>query len=358
MNTIKDAIINSDIITWQEISNPSMLPKEPLVSCKMITYNHEKFIAQAIEGVLMQKTDFPFELVIGEDCSTDKTRDVVFSYQQKYPEIIRVITSESNVGMIPNGIRTSNACRGKYIALCEGDDYWIDSQKLSKQVMFMMQHPNLSMSFHAARIDYVDGSRGSKIHRYKGRQFFKAKEVILGGGGFYPTCSSMFRRDVLEDFPAFFYHSPIGDVTMALNAVAKGDVGYIDEIMAVRNVHVPGSWTMRMTESNFDQKIDRLIKFEKVRNAFNKHTGFKFKRFLKKKESSSFRHRLITTIVNREDRKKNYELVKKRMLLTDRFVAYIGCLINFALLRRKLSIGLKNIKKQIGPYTFDKLKNS
>ena len=319
----------------------------PLVSISCITFNHEQFIAQAIDGFLMQKTTFPIEILIHDDASTDNTANIIREYESKYPEIIKPIYETEN--QWEKGERGSEVfnfprAQGKYIAICEGDDYWIDSQKLSKQVMFMMQHPNLSMSFHAVRIDYADSSRGSKIHRHKGRQFFKAKEVILGGGSFYPTCSVMFRKDVIENLPTSFLTST-GQVPLVLNAVTKGDVGYIDEIMAVRNVHVPGSWTKKMTESNFDQKIDFLIKVEMMLNAFNKHTGFKFKRVIKKKISIAVRHLLIAAILNREDRKKNYEFLKKRMLLTDRFLAYIGCLFNFAVLRRKLKL-LRSVKKE------------
>ncbi|MDR0333403.1 MAG: glycosyltransferase [Dysgonamonadaceae bacterium] len=108
-----------------------------VVSVCMITYNHEKFISQAIEGVLMQKTNFPIELIIGEDCSTDKTREICIEYQQKYPEIIKLQLPEINKGMMRNFIENMQAARGKHIALCEGDDYWIDPYKLQKQVDFL-----------------------------------------------------------------------------------------------------------------------------------------------------------------------------------------------------------------------------
>jgi len=132
-------------IPCQEISDPAVLSKVPLVSAAMVTYNHAPYIAQAIEGVLQQKTDFPFELVIGEDCSTDGTKEIVFEYQKKYPNIIRVITSEQNVGMHKNADRVRKAYRGKYIAFCEGDDYWTDPLKLQKQVDFLEANPDYGM---------------------------------------------------------------------------------------------------------------------------------------------------------------------------------------------------------------------
>jgi len=111
----------------------------------MLTYNHAPYIQQAIEGVLEQKTTFPFELVIGEDCSTDGTREIVFSYQKKYPDIICVVTSEKNVGLKKNGIRTGKACKGKYIAFCEGDDYWHNPEKLQMQVELLEANPDVSL---------------------------------------------------------------------------------------------------------------------------------------------------------------------------------------------------------------------
>ena len=108
---------------------------EPQVSVCMLTYNHEKYIAQAIESVLMQKTDFDYELVIGEDCSVDKTREIVKKFQLKCPNIIKPIYHERNVGASRNCFEfVLPACKGKYIALLEGDDYWIDSLKLQKQI--------------------------------------------------------------------------------------------------------------------------------------------------------------------------------------------------------------------------------
>ena len=113
------------------------------VSVLMITYNHENFIREAIEGVLMQKTDFPIELIIGEDCSTDGTRKIVMEYASKYPDIIRPLLPDSNLGMMKNFIETMQAATGKYIALCEGDDYWTDPYKLQKQVDILNKLPDI-----------------------------------------------------------------------------------------------------------------------------------------------------------------------------------------------------------------------
>jgi len=121
---------------------------EPLLSVVTITYNHEPYVAKTIEGVLMQKVDFPIEYIIAEDHSTDGTLAICKRYAEKYPDLIKLIYSDSNVGAIANERRAMKAARGKYIAFCEGDDYWTDSLKLQKQVDFMEANPEYSVCFH------------------------------------------------------------------------------------------------------------------------------------------------------------------------------------------------------------------
>lgn len=118
------------------------MEERPIVSVGLLTYNHEKFIAQAIESVLNQKVNFKYELVIAEDASTDKTREIVIEYQKKYPDIIRLILQEKNVGMKENSNILRRACRGKYRANLEGDDYWYTTDKLQRQVDFLEQNPD------------------------------------------------------------------------------------------------------------------------------------------------------------------------------------------------------------------------
>lgn len=132
---------------------------EPLLSIVTITYNHEPYIRQCIEGVLMQQVNFPIEFIIAEDCSTDGTLAICKEYAIKYPNLIQLITSENNVGAIANERRAMKAAKGKYIAFCEGDDYWTDPTKLQKQVDFLEEHPEYSVSFHRCKhYNVVDGT--------------------------------------------------------------------------------------------------------------------------------------------------------------------------------------------------------
>jgi glycosyltransferase involved in cell wall biosynthesis len=120
----------------------------------MITYQHERFITQAVESVMMQKTDFPYELIISDDCSPDNTRQLVLDLQRRYPDRIRLLLPATNLGMMSNFVQTLRACDGDYIALVEGDDYWLDPLKLQRQVALLEAHPEFSGCFVRARQFY------------------------------------------------------------------------------------------------------------------------------------------------------------------------------------------------------------
>ena len=217
---------------------------EPLVSIKMITYNHAPYIAQAIEGVLAQKTKFPFELVIGEDCSNDGTREIIFEYQQKYPDIIQVISSDKNMGMKKNSRRTAAVCRGKYIAFCEGDDYWHNPDKLQRQVDYMENHPECGMVFSDCNVQHVSANRFMNRVRYSDGYQRLAKiniEQIIGYEKIakWPwTCTAMVRNDlrknVIEADPCLHQSDKflLGDVQLWAELSLISEVIYMPECFA------------------------------------------------------------------------------------------------------------------------------
>lgn len=220
---------------------------QPLVSIKMITYNHAAFIGQAIESVLQQKTTFPFELVIGEDCSTDGTREAVFEYQKKNPDIIRVITSDRNVGMKNNGLRTLNACRGKYIAFCEGDDYWQSPHKLQKQVDYLERHPECGLVFtdrdtyfHRSNkvVRHVNGSGG-----LQSPLCLNIEQIIGKEGAAITTCTVMGRRalieQVIEGDPYLHQNEKflMGDTQLFAELSLLSQVSYYPESLATYRIH-------------------------------------------------------------------------------------------------------------------------
>jgi len=217
---------------------------KPLVSVKMITYNHAPYIAQAIEGILQQETNFPFELVIGEDCSTDGTREIVFEYRKKYPDIIRVITSEQNVGVTKNGYRVEKACRGKYIAYCEGDDYWHNPYKMQKQVDYLESHPECAMVHSDGDCYYtVTGKRIRSIQKYRGTRPPDDPDIleILMGKWVALTCTVCARRDLLvkiiDSDPILYQNGRflMGDTPRWAELSCLGKIAYIDESLATAN---------------------------------------------------------------------------------------------------------------------------
>lgn len=125
--------------------------QHPKVSVVILTYNQENFIAQAIESIICQETTFPYEIIIGEDCSTDTTRDICLSYQNKYPQLIKLILQEKNLGLIGNYKSVLSQCRGEYIAECGGDDYWCDENKLQKHIDYMDEHDDVVVTYHDAK---------------------------------------------------------------------------------------------------------------------------------------------------------------------------------------------------------------
>ena len=130
--------------------------QNPKVSVVIITYNQEKYIAQAIESIVCQKTTFPFEVIIAEDCSTDSTRNVCVDYQKRYPNLIRLLLHEKNLGLIGNYKSALKECKGEYIAECGGDDFWCDEYKLQKHVDYMDQHDDVVVTYHDAKIVDAD----------------------------------------------------------------------------------------------------------------------------------------------------------------------------------------------------------
>lgn len=206
-----------------------------VVSVSMITYNHEKFIAEAIEGVVMQKSDFPFELVIGEDCSTDNTRAICIEYQKKYPDIIRLRLPETNQGMMLNWINNINSGRGKYIALCDGDDFWTDPYKLQKQVDFMQANPDFAMCSHKVHT-LMCGHLDENIEME--RDVLTTTDIIKKDWGLL-TASIIFRKEAHKT-PDWYYTVKNGDYALQLIVSLSGKIKFLPDYMAVYRQHLGG----------------------------------------------------------------------------------------------------------------------
>ncbi len=218
----------------------------------MITYAHAGFIEQAIESVLMQQTSFPIELVIGEDNGPDDTLAICTHYQRLFPDIVRVLPTVPNMGSQANFIRTLYQCKGRYIALLEGDDYWTDPHKLQKQVDQLERDPDLVFNFHNVYIVENNAVAG-KVYPKDRKPLIRADDVF--NHDYYQTCSIVFRSAPLFAIPEIRAHEWVyNDVTLfALLLVsderAKGR--YLPEIMAAYRVHPGGAWSMASVRKKY-----------------------------------------------------------------------------------------------------------
>lgn len=250
----------------------------PAVSVCMITYNHAFCIGQAIESVLSQKTDFPFELVIGEDCSTDDTREVCMAYQKKYPQLIRLFLPEQNQGMMKNLIHCLQACNGKYIAFCEGDDYWIDPFKLQKQIDFLEKHPAYSLCYHDALGVYEKKAAPPFYFSPLQNDQSVDAETLLSRWSI-PSASMVFRKEVVADLRPWMEELTHGDLLIHLLSLDKGQIRYIDQIMSVYRVALEGT---SMT-ARFRKKQDFLLgKIAFLFSRFDEYSNFRHTEILKK----------------------------------------------------------------------------
>lgn len=207
----------------------------------MITYNHERFIRRALASVIMQEANFDYELVIGEDCSTDQTRQIVLEFQKEHPDRIRLLDTPVKLGMNMNVIRTFNECRAEYVALIDGDDYWTSPYKLQKQVDFLDGHPECSTCFHPVQVVFVDQKRRPQLYPARLEKDFYTLEDILNRN-FMGTCSVMFRRGLIKQLPDWFTSGKILDWPLHILNAEHGGIGLIREVMGVYRVHGGGVW--------------------------------------------------------------------------------------------------------------------
>jgi len=222
--------------------------ENPMVSVCMITYNHEPYIRQAIEGVLMQQCNFTFELVIGEDFSSDATRLICEEYSKKHPGIIKLLPSVTNHGMIRNFLRTLNSCTGKYIALCEGDDYWTDQLKMQKQVNLLEADPKVIFTFHDNIILHNEsGKEVLRVGRRKIDNIVDVESLILEKN--FATASVIFRNILnFNLLPYWFDQILQPDYALFLLLAEKGTGVFIPDVMSVYRVHEKGIWSGTNTD--------------------------------------------------------------------------------------------------------------
>lgn len=214
------------------------------LSVLIITFNHERYIAQALDSVLSQQTAFDFEVVIGDDCSTDGTRAIISDYQKRHPEKIRLLPAEKNLGPTRNFIKTYKACKGQYIALLEGDDFWTSEVKLQKQADYLDAHESFVLCFMDSSVVNEDGkvTKESRLEENRKRDLV---QMDIVSGLVPPTNTVVFRNNVVNEIPDVFYTAVNGDILFFSLLAEYGDAGYIDEAAGAYRMHGGGSWSAK-----------------------------------------------------------------------------------------------------------------
>lgn len=256
---MKPVHIDPACIPCQETSDSDKICRNPLVSVRVVTYNHGPYIRECLDSVLAQETDFAYEIVIGEDCSTDKTREICFEYQRRYPEKIRVLWADVNVYKLGgNQARTQYHCRGDYIALLEGDDYWTDNRKLQKQIDLIRKMKAIGCVANYQTRN-ADGSISPT--EYHSGNVLTQRDLDL----FYPhTSTYIFRRDILQDiwkrYPNIIGHY---DVILMHCMVEAGPVAFLQDSVSVYRITGEGIATsltkQKKTELAIKQYLDLYL---------------------------------------------------------------------------------------------------
>lgn len=214
------------------------------VSIVIPTFNHEKYIAEALNSILMQRVNFDYEVIVGEDCSTDGTRNIVLSYCDKFPSIIKPVLHQQNVGGPKNTLTCLEKCRGEYLIILEGDDYWTNEHKLQMQADYLDVNQDCSYCFHNALIKYEDNEQSDKLFLSKTiSNSFHNKKLgihILLNRNYVPAAARMYRRQILMNLPPIIDEIMTADWLINILALKMGYAGYIDEVMSVYRIHSDG----------------------------------------------------------------------------------------------------------------------
>jgi glycosyltransferase involved in cell wall biosynthesis len=266
------------------------------VSVCLITYKHEKYIAQALDSILMQKVDFTWEIIIADDCSPDITQDIILKYYEKYPDLIKLFFQKENVGPGKNFVNLLSSANGKYIAYLEGDDYWTDPLKLQTQFDFMESNPDFSLCYHKINWFYMykpaDLTNMPLESNINDQEEYNVYDIIKFGW-FIRTCSMFFKNiNLPKDFEKLF----IGDYPLHILLADTGKVGFINKCMGTYRIHSEGLSETILLVKDMKQRYENYKGEIFLLNYLNKETCYKYDSYFKVKVFEviySFNHFLL-----------------------------------------------------------------
>lgn len=280
-------------IKFEEINKEIVLQPAPLISVWCITFNHKQYIEACFNGILSQKTDFAMEVVVMDDASTDGTSDIIRRYCELYPTIFHAFIAQKN--FYKNISRSkilakmrSKYMRGEYFAICEGDDYWCDSNKIQLQMQFLQNNPEYALAMHnAKRINYDTGEEDMVKGTEKSHEI-KPKEIILQNSGIWPTASMVGKKEVCLCEP-FFFECGIGDWPMQLFSLTKGRIYYFSDVMSVYRYMHEGSWSLS-TKKSLKNEIMHGVKMLCFLDKYNLYTNCAYTKVLQIRKRRFYEH--------------------------------------------------------------------
>ncbi len=247
--------------------------KSPKVSVCVISYNQERYIQECLESILNQKCDFDFEVIVNDDNSKDKTGEICSRFAERNKDLIRLQLNTSNLGMMANWLDSLKRAKGKYIAICEGDDYWTSSNKLQVQFDFLESNKEFVGCFHNTEERFEENHDLASYLYCKYSQARRISFEDLSAGNLIPTCSVMYRNSLFADFPDWYSGLRMCDWPLHLLNAQFGDFWYIPKVMGVHRLHSQSIWMLQdATQNNkfvvdaYDRMILAFSNNEKYRN--------------------------------------------------------------------------------------------
>lgn len=344
--------------TNYEIINESSIGDDIQVSIYCLAYNHEKYIATAIESFLMQETSFRYMIYIHDDASTDGTPNIIREYAAKYPDkIVAVLQKENQYSMGIKIVKTflRPLFRGQYIAMCEGDDFWIHEKKLQKQFDFMKRYPKCTFCAHGGVTVNADTCKPlSKNTVGKAECFFSIEDAIAGLGRKLLTNSFFYCLEILDDQPEYRVIAPCGDYPLPVCCAEKGVLGYLPEIMSAYRVTSNAQSVTTAMRSNTSYRKRYTERFDAMLRSLDQHTKMKYAPLIEKERQRIWMNYYIQAGDNAALKKEPYEQLLKAFPLRKKVVTFLE--LNFPrliaalrkwvlavrLLRTEVTIGIRN----------------
>ena len=252
---------------------------KPLVTVCVITYNHARYVRQAMDSFLMQETDFPYEIFVHDDASTDDTQAILMEYRDRYPDRVHLLLQTENQYSKNDKIMARfmfPVIDTEYIAFCEGDDFWTDPKKLQKQIGWLMDHPDYSLSVTNADTVNSDGIKNGAAAPYSEDCDMPMEDLIRGGGGFITTASIATRVSYLKDLPEYYYRAKVGDAPLQLYLASLGKTRWHADHTCAYRVNAVGSWTVAQLMEDVSKPIAMHESMLDMLAGFDEATGGRY----------------------------------------------------------------------------------